>query len=139
METDYTYQDVLDRLPHRAPMLMVDGIIELSDKKCVAYKEISFAEPCFRGHFPDQPMFPGVLVIEALAQTCVLCMPEKRSGNVPIFAGISETRFKKPVTPGCRMVMETVLKEQKNRFYSFASKASVDGNVVCTAELTIYL
>lgn len=139
MKTDYTYQDVLNRLPHRAPMLMVDGIRELSDQRCVAYKQISFAEPCFQGHFPGQPMFPGVLMIEALAQACALCMSEKHSENLPIFAGVSNTRFRKPVTPGCELVMEAVLSEQKKRFYTFTTKASVNGEEVCTAELTIYL
>ncbi len=139
MKTDYTYQDVLDRLPQRPPMLMVDGIMELSPAKCVAYKQISFAEPCFQGHFPERPMFPGVLMIEAMAQTCALCMSEQHPENIPIFAGISKTRFKKPVFPGCRMVMEAVLSEQKDRFYSFMTKASVNGKEVCIAELAIYL
>ena len=139
MGTNYTYQDVLERLPHRAPMLMVDGIRELSDQRCVAYKQISFAEPCFQGHFPGQPMFPGVLMIEAMAQTCALCMSERHSEKLPIFAGVSNTRFQRPVTPGCEMVMEAVLSEQKNRFYTFTTKASVNEEIVCTAELTIYL
>lgn len=138
MKTEYTWQDVLDRLPHRAPMLMVDGILELSEKACTAYKQISFSEPCFQGHFPGQPMFPGVLMIEAMAQTCALCMSEQHSPNLPVFAGVSETRFLKPVTPGCQLVMKAELVEQKKRFYTFQTTACVNGEEVCRAELKIY-
>lgn len=138
MKTEYTCQDVLDRLPHRAPMLMVDGILELSAETCTAYKQISFSEPCFQGHFPGQPMFPGVLMIEAMAQTCALCMSEQQSPNLPVFAGVSNTRFLKPVTPGCQLVLKAVFVEQKNRFYTFKTMAYVNEEEVCQAELTIY-
>lgn len=138
MKTKYTYQDVLDKLPHRAPMLMIDGIYELSDTSCKAYKEISFAEPCFEGHFPGTPMFPGVLLIESMAQACALCMSGMKDDHLPVFAGVRDARFLKPVTPGCRLVLQTVLEEQKGRFYTFDACAYVEDIKVCHAKLTVY-
>ena len=137
MKKQYSFQDVRDRLPHRPPMLMIDGILEVSETECRAYKELSFAEPCFQGHFPDYPIFPGVLMIESMAQACALCLAEEKEDGLAIFAGIKEARFSKPVYPGCRMILEAYLKEKQNNFYIFAARALVDDCEVCHADFTI--
>lgn len=137
MEKQYSFQDVRDRLPHRPPMLMIDGILEVSKTKSRAYKEISFAEPCFQGHFPEQPIFPGVLMIESMAQACALCLAEEEEKGLAIFAGIKEAKFCKPVYPGCRMILEASLKEKQKHFYTFATRALVEDCEVCRADLII--
>ena len=96
-------EDVLTLLPHRAPMLMVDRVLELREDGCTALKNISHSEPCFQGHFPGNPIFPGVLIIEALAQTCALWLNRDGSGMLPIFAGIASASFRRKVQPGDRL------------------------------------
>lgn len=129
--------NVLEVLPHRPPMLMVDKIISIEEDSCIAVKCISYAEPAFQGHFPGNPVFPGVLIIEALAQTSSVLLIRKFPEKTPLFAGVENARFRRVVTPGDQLRIEANLIAEKKGFYSFEATASVDGEVACTATLTI--
>lgn len=128
--------EVTALLPHRPPMLMVDRILELRENSCTALKNISFAEPCFAGHFPQQPVFPGTLTIEALAQTCALWLSRRNRGT-PIFAEIREARFLRMVRPGDQLRLEAQLTGVTGDRYRFETTASVDGAAVCRAVLVV--
>lgn len=129
---------VTDLLPHRPPMLLVDRVLSLSATACEAVKNISYAEPCFQGHFPGAPIFPGVLTLEALGQTCALCLHRDGGARPPIFAGVSAARFLRPVRPGDRLRLSVRLSGTRRCFHTFQALARVGGQVVCEAELTIY-
>ena len=128
-----TTKEILDILPHRQPFMLVDTIEELEPgvravgKKCVTYNE-----PYFAGHFPGEPVMPGVLIIEALA---ILSMPENK-GKIAFFGGIKEARFKGKVLPGDVLKMETEIIKMKGPIGVGSAKAYVDGKVVAKAELT---
>jgi 3-hydroxyacyl-[acyl-carrier-protein] dehydratase len=130
---------ILNLLPHRYPFLMVDMVEELNSDKCIAWKDVTPEEPCFEGHFPGEPIFPGVLTIEALAQTCAICLRSVHPQSLPIFAGIENARFFKPVLPGHRMRLEVTLKGIKKGFYTFEAKATVDNEAACEAAVVIYM
>lgn len=132
-------QDVLTILPHRPPMLMVDRILEVEKAGCRALKQISWSEPCFQGHFPGQPVFPGVLIIEALAQTCALWLHQSGGTGLPIFAGIESARFLRKVLPGDTLELHAVLAGEKKGFYTFQATAAVAGEPVCRAQLVVCL
>lgn len=102
-------KQIMEIIPHRQPILMIDQIIELEPgKRVVGLKNISANEPVFAGHYPGNPIFPGVLIVEAMAQAgavALLSQPEY-AGRVPIFAGIDECKFRKPVLPGDQLRLE---------------------------------
>ncbi len=134
-----TTKEILDILPHRQPFMLVDTIEELEPgvravgKKCVTYNE-----PFFAGHFPGEPVMPGVLLIEALAQVgavAILSMPENK-GKIAFFGGIKEAHFKGKVLPGDVLIMETEIIKMKGPIGVGSAKACVDGKVVARAELT---
>ena len=116
-------------IPHRYPMLLVDRIVECDDKsRIVGIKNVSQNEPFFQGHFPDYPVMPGVLIIEAMAQTaCVLALRMlKREGHqVIFFTGIEETKFRRPVVPGDQLLMELNKIKQRGELFRFEGKAFV--------------
>ena len=130
----------MDIIPHRHPFLLVDTIEELvpgvraAGKKCVTYDEYYF-----RGHFPQEPVMPGVLIIEALAQVGAVCILscEKFKGKTAYFGGINNCRFKKKVVPGDVLMLETELIKQKGPVAIARATATVDGKVAATAELTV--
>jgi 3-hydroxyacyl-[acyl-carrier-protein] dehydratase len=106
-------KQIMAIIPHRQPMLMIDRILEVDPgKRVVGLKNISANDPVFQGHYPGNPIFPGVLIIEAMAQTVAagLMSEPEYAGKVPVFAGIDEAKFKKPVLPGdqLRLVLEVV-------------------------------
>ena len=138
MKNDNKY-DVQALLPHRPPMLLVDRILELNEERCVALKNISQSEPCFTGHFPGNPVFPGVLTIEALAQTCSIWLGQKSLDSLPIFAGIQSARFLRMIVPGDQLRLEGRCTGEEKGFYTFEAIASVDGEPVCKATLVIVL
>ena len=127
-------------LPHRYPFLMVDRILELEEgKRVVGLKNVTINEPFFQGHFPDHPVFPGVLIVEALAQTgafMVLHSVENYHQKLLYFAAIDKVRFRKPVMPGDQLRFELDLVSFKRGICKMEGKALVDGQVVCEAELT---
>ncbi len=134
-------QAILEHLPHRYPFLLVDRVLECEPgKRLKAIKNVSVNEPMFTGHFPERPVFPGVLIMEALAQaTGILAF--KTQGKKPdgsslyYFAGIDNCRFKQPVLPGDQLVLEVEVVKQKRTIWKFNAVAKVDDNVVASAEL----
>jgi len=133
-------QEIKEILPHRYPFLLVDRVIEMDieDKKFVrAYKNVSANEEFFQGHYPEEPIMPGVLQIEALAQTgavAILSM-EKFKGKTPLFAGTNKVRFKSKVVPGDRLDLYCEIVKIKGPIGIGKGIASVDGKIVCEAEI----
>lgn len=127
-------------LHHRYPFLLVDRIVKLDDKTIEGYKNVTINEPYFAGHFPDYPIMPGVLVIEALAQTCGVMLlnnhPELRS-KTPLFLGIERARFRKQVRPGDVLRMTCEIVSRKVMVWKVRAHASVEGEAVCEAELLV--
>ena len=128
---------ITDVLPHRYPMLLVDRVIEIDPgKSIVAIKNVTRNEPFFDGHFPQYPLMPGVLVIEAMAQAAGLLMmhedPSLR-GQVIYFTGIEKARFRKPVVPGDQLRMEIEVLRRRRYHARFSCKARVDGDVAVEA------
>ena len=132
--------DIMRILPHRYPFLLVDRVIELEPgRRAVGIKQISANEPQFTGHFPDRPIMPGVLMVEALAQTAgiaVLTLDEYR-GKIGLFAGIDGCRFKRLVTPGDTLRLEVTVEKLRGMFGRVRAVASVDGEVAVEARLSI--
>jgi len=133
--------EILEHLPHRFPFLLVDRVLDYKPGEyLVAVKNVSVNEPFFPGHFPQRPVFPGVLIMEALAQATGL-LAFKTQGKKPdgtslyYFAGIDNCRFKQPVQPGDQLVLEVKLITQKRNIWKFNAEAKVDGKVVASAEL----
>jgi 3-hydroxyacyl-[acyl-carrier-protein] dehydratase len=133
-------QQIKEIIPHRYPMLLVDRVIEMDieDKKYVkAYKNVSANEEFFQGHYPGEPIMPGVLQIEALAQTgavAILSM-EQFKGKTPLFAGTNKVRFKNKVVPGDRLDLYCEIIKIKGPIGIGKGIASVDGKTVCEAEI----
>lgn len=140
LDTLDIYQ-ILEHLPHRYPFLLIDRVTECHvGERLVGYKNVTFNEPYFTGHFPDRAVMPGVLILEALAQaTGILAF--RTSGKVPdkdslyYLVGIDSARFKRPVIPGDQLVLEVDIIKTKRGVWKFNGAAKVDGKVVCSAEL----
>jgi 3-hydroxyacyl-[acyl-carrier-protein] dehydratase len=132
---------VLSLLPHRYPFLLIDRVIELEpDRRLLAYKNVTYNEPFFTGHFPVRPVMPGVLIIEAMAQATGLLAMESRpdqigSSSLYYFVGIDNARFKRPVEPGDQLHLEVLLKTVKRGIWMFSCEARVEGKVVATADI----
>lgn len=126
-------------LPHRYPFLMVDRIIDLQlDKKIIGLKNVTMNEPFFTGHFPKQPVMPGVLIIEAMAQTGgILMLNSLAEGEEKIayFVSINNAKFRRPVVPGDQLVMEIKVVSKRSKLIHLAGKSFVDGNLVAEAEM----
>jgi len=139
MEMDIN--EVKNFLPHRYPFLLVDRVLELEvGKSLVALKNITFNEPQFTGHFPAQPIMPGVLIIEALAQaTGILAFKSEvgkpKDGQIYMLVGVDKARFKRMVEPGDQLRLEVEILAVKRGMWKFACKALVDGKAVASAEL----
>lgn len=133
-------RDILAALPHRYPFVLVDRIINMrADEHAIGIKNVTANEPQFLGHFPDNPVMPGVLLLEGMAQTAgVLCIRAQGGGNKPAlvyFLTIDKVKFRKPVVPGDRVEYHmTRLKRRRNMWW-FRGEAKVDGDLVAEAEL----
>jgi 3-hydroxyacyl-[acyl-carrier-protein] dehydratase len=132
------YAGILKALPHRFPFLLIDGVTAFeSGKSLVGVKNVSFNEPFFSGHFPEDPVMPGVLQIEALAQaSCLLValsFPDEAVGKRPAFAGINEARFRKPVRPGHVLTLHAELERFRRGFATLKTRAEVDGELAAEA------
>ncbi|MBO5094637.1 MAG: 3-hydroxyacyl-ACP dehydratase FabZ [Lachnospiraceae bacterium] len=137
-----TAKQIMEIIPHRQPFMLVDTIEELEEgKKAVGKKCVSYNEPFFAGHFPGEPVMPGVLIIEALAQVgavAILSLPENK-GKTAYFGAINSAKFKGKVTPGDVLTLETEIIKSKGPIGVGSAKAYVDGKVVAQAELTFAL
>ena len=132
-------KEIMEIIPHRQPFMLLDTIEELEPGvKAVARKCVSYNEPFFAGHFPAEPVMPGVLIVEALAQTgavAILSQPEFK-GKTAYFAAINSAKFKGKVTPGDVLTLETEIMKVKGPIGVGSAKAYVDGKLVVAAELT---
>ncbi|WP_114637098.1 3-hydroxyacyl-ACP dehydratase FabZ [Polynucleobacter necessarius] len=137
---------ILKLLPHRYPFLLVDRVLEITPRESIttpresitALKNVTMNEPFFQGHFPDFPVMPGVLIIEALAQTAALLIlsEERAEDAICYFAGIDGARFKKPVLPGDQLIMTAKLERGRAGIYKSSVQATVDGEIAAEANIT---
>ena len=133
-------QDIMALLPHRYPFLLIDKVLDFTPgESLTAVKNVTINEPIFTGHFPGMPIFPGVLILEALAQATGILgfktVTERAENELYLFAAIDEARFKKPVVPGDTMILEVKFLKERRNMWKFYGEAKVDGQVVCSAEL----
>lgn len=133
-------QEIMALLPHRYPFLMIDRVLDFTPgESLTAIKNVTINEPIFTGHFPTMPIFPGVLILEALAQATGILgfktVTERAENELYLFAAIDEARFKKPVVPGDQLVLELKFLKERRNLWKFYGEAKVDGQVVCSAEL----
>ena len=125
-------------LPHRYPMLLVDRIVEFEAERIVGIKNVTANEPFFSGHFPDFPVMPGVLIVEAMAQTAgvlVLNSVEDRASKLVLLVSIEYAKFRKPVVPGDQLRMELTMLKRKASVAKMSGRATVDGVLVAEAEV----
>ena len=129
-------------LPHRYPFLLVDRVVEMGDDKVVGLKNVTVNEPFFPGHFPGNPVMPGVIILEALAQAAGI-LAFKTAGVVPdensrfYFVGIDNARFRRPVVPGDRLVLKATLERAIRGIWKFETVAEVDGQVATSATMMV--
>ncbi len=132
---------VMEFLPHRYPFLMIDRVVEYEvGKRLVALKNVSYNEPQFTGHFPHNPIFPGVLILEALAQATGLLSMKTLTDQGENFGeyylvGVDNARFKRSVVPGDQLMVEVLYKKHRRNIWSFETKATVDGELVVRADI----
>ena len=131
-------EEIRKILPHRFPMLLVDRILELEPERIVGIKNVTVNEPFFQGHFPDFPVMPGVLIVEAMAQVAgvlVLKGIEDRASKLVLLAGIDSAKFRRPVLPGDQLRIEMNVIKKKASVAKMRGVATVDGNVVAEVEV----
>lgn len=127
-------------LPHRFPFLMIDKILELEKgKRAVVVKNVTINEPFFQGHYPQYPVMPGVLIIEAMAQAGGLAAASNEGGLIPLLTGVDQTRFRVQVRPGDQLVITATVLKQRSKVVKIAAVAKVDGKTVAEGELTFVL
>ena len=137
-------EEIKKILPHRYPFLLVDRVLEVQKGRyCKALKNISGNEEVFQGHFPSQAVLPGVMIIEALAQTAGIVIhsgkEDASSSEIVFFAGIDKAKFRIPVVPGDQLVLETRLINQRRNFWVFEGKARVEDKLAAQAEIKLML
>jgi 3-hydroxyacyl-[acyl-carrier-protein] dehydratase len=133
-----TTQEIMAIIPHRYPFLLVDRVLELeAGVRALAEKQVSINEPFFQGHFPGQPIMPGVLIVEALAQTgaVALLSLEEYRGRLAFFAGIDRLRFRQPVYPGDTLQLEVNLEKIRRGVGKGSGRANVAGQLVCEGDI----
>jgi len=140
MEKIFDIQKIMNVLPHRYPFIMIDRIIEMvPGEKVVALKNVTINEPFFQGHFPGNPIMPGVLMIEAMGQAgAVLAaesLAEKEHGSLIYFMGMNKVKFRKPVVPGDQIIFEVKFLKQRAKVFKMSGMAFVDEKLVAEAEL----
>ncbi len=142
MSSPLKFYEIAELLPHRYPFCFVDRVVELVDgQRVVAWKNVSLNEPFFPGHFPGQPVMPGVLVCEALAQAAALLahrtLRAEQNDKVVVLSGIDGARFRRPVFPGDRLLLEVRVVRRRSPLWKFQAVAKVEGVVVVEAELLL--
>ena len=135
-------QEIMEALPHRYPFLLLDRIVECDDEKhIVGIKNVTINEPFFQGHFPGAPIMPGVLQLEAMAQTAGVLLTKLSGGpgGTPVFMSIDKVKFRKGVVPGDQLRIEIDITSTRSRTAKFTGKVLVDGKVVSQAEMMCML
>ena len=131
---------IMEMIPHRYPFLMIDRIIEKTDEYAVGVKNVTINEPFFTGHFPGKPVMPGVLIIEAMAQTSAIFVVEtlgkEAEGKLVYFMSIEEAKFRKPVVPGDTLHIRANKQQARRNVWKFSCEATVDGVLVAEATVT---
>lgn len=129
---------ILESLPHRYPMLLVDRVLEMDADTIVALKNVSINEPFFTGHFPAYPVMPGVLIMEALAQTAGILelSKEENRGKLVFYAGMDKVKFKRQVVPGDQLILTATFIKRKGRMAVVEAKAEVEGQLAAKGILT---
>ena len=133
-------KEIMRLLPHRYPFLLVDRILEVEKAKSITgLKNVTINEPFFQGHFPSQPIMPGVLILEGMAQVGGILafhsIPEMVGDKLIYFAGIDKVRFRQPVVPGDQLIFAMEVLKQKGKIWKMSGKAKVNGNLAAEAEL----
>lgn len=133
----YNIEQIKAIIPHRYPFLLIDQIDDINENTIIGRKAVTINEPFFQGHFPEKAVMPGVLIIEALAQTgaVLLLSQEQFRGKIAYFAGIDQVRFKQIVQPGDVLKLEVSLTRQRSSIGFASAKAYVNDQIVCSAEL----
>jgi len=131
--------EIMKLLPHRYPFILVDRVVELVEgDKIIALKNVTINEPFFAGHFPGAPIMPGVLIIEAMAQTggilFAVSQPEEKRGGPVYFMGMDKVKFRKPVVPGDQLIFEVKILNMRSKAVKMSGIATVDGKCVAEAE-----
>lgn len=141
--TTQKINEILKVLPQRYPFLLVDRILDTDGVTfMVGLKNVTINEPFFQGHFPDHPVMPGVLLVEALAQVGVVLLlngDQSRHSKLVYFSGIDKCRFRQPVVPGDQLRIEVNVLKQRDRYFKMKGQALVDGNIAVEAELSCSL
>lgn len=135
----YNIKEIQEIIPHRYPFLLIDKIVEIvPGEKAIGIKNVTMNEYFFKGHYPDEPIMPGVLIVEALAQVGAVAILDKDEfkGKKPIFGGIKKARFRKVVVPGDTILLSVEMVKIRGQIGVGNAVATVDGEVVCKAELT---
>lgn len=140
MDTMFDIKSILAQLPHRYPFLLVDRVVEFEKaKRIVVLKNVTINEPFFQGHFPDTPIMPGVLIVEAMGQAggvlVTQSLPSDKQGKLIYFMGFDKVRFRKPVVPGDQLLLELEMLKMRAKAVKMAGIAKVDGKVVAEAQL----
>ena len=136
--TPIDIRQIMEILPHRYPLVLIDRILELEPMvRAVGYKNVTANEPVFSGHFPGNPLLPGVYMIEAMAQLggTVILEPGEWEKRIPYLAGIDKAKFRKPVIPGDQLMMSVKMLRSRKNIGWVEANATVDGQFVCSAEL----
>ncbi|ODT76430.1 3-hydroxyacyl-ACP dehydratase FabZ [Devosia sp.] len=139
--TAMSIAEILTSLPHRYPFLMIDKIIDIDrDETAVGIKNVTFNEPIFQGHFPENPVFPGVLIIEGMAQTAgaIVIKHDSTGGrkNIVLMLGVDKAKFRKPAGPGDTIEFHIAKVQRRRNVGRYEAKAIVDGTVIAEAEIT---
>jgi beta-hydroxyacyl-ACP dehydratase FabZ len=130
--------EILAVMPHRYPFLLIDRVLEMGEDTIRALKNVTVNEPHFLGHFPEVPVMPGVLIVEAMAQAggfLLFSQVEDREDKLIFFTGIDNCRFRKPVVPGDQVIFEVEMVAKRKTFAKIHGRALVDGEVVCEADM----
>lgn len=128
-------QGILDVAPHRYPFLMVDRVIEMTDTTAIGIKNVTYNEPCFTGHFPGRPIFPGVLMLEALAQLggFLVLSREENKGKLALFTAADQVKWRRTVVPGDQVRIQVELMKEKRGLCVVEGEAAVEGQLACAA------
>lgn len=139
MEKNIDIMEILNIIPHRYPFLLIDRVIDIEpDKSITAIKNVTFNEPFFQGHFPGQPIMPGVLILEALAQTgaAIVLSKEENKGKIALFVGANNVKFRRMVIPGDVLMLKCEVMKYRARFGVAKCVATVENEIACEAEIS---